>query len=164
MGNKAIFLDRDGTIIIDKHYLHDPDQVEYFNDTFEAMKLMDQKGYQLFMVTNQSGIGRGMFKVEDMHKVHEKMINDLNKEGVVIKDVAFCPHSPDDNCECRKPSAQMIKELMSKHKISEGYMIGDKVIDAQAGINAGIQGVHLTQSKSEYESYSTLLEFAKSLP
>ena len=77
MTKKAIFLDRDGTIIIDKHYLHDPNQVEYFEDTFEALKLMANKGYDLFMVTNQSGIGRGMFKVEDMHKVHEKIIKDL---------------------------------------------------------------------------------------
>jgi len=163
MTKKAIFLDRDGTIIIDKHYLHDPNQVEYFEDTIEALQLMTNKGYELFMVTNQSGIGRGMFKVEDMHKVHEKIIKDLMQEGIVIKDVAFCPHSPDENCDCRKPSPKMILDLMQKHGIEQGFMIGDKAIDAECGIAAGIEGVHLTNSDSEYPKFKRLIEFAKSI-
>lgn len=164
MGNKAVFFDRDGTIIVDKHYLHDPDQVEYLPDAFEALKLIQDKGYRIFMVTNQSGIGRGYFQVENMHKVHERMIAQLSQKGINIEDVAYCPHAPDDGCECRKPSPEMITSLMKKHGITEGFMIGDKTIDAEAGIAAGIEGYHLTQGDSEYPKVRTLTEFAKLLP
>ena len=94
---------------------------------------------------------------------YEKIIKDLMQEGIVIKDVAFCPHSPDENCDCRKPSPKMILDLMQKHGIEQGFMIGDKAIDAECGIAAGIEGVHLTNSDSEYPKFKKLIEFAKSI-
>lgn len=163
MGIKAVFFDRDGTLIVDKHYLHDPDQVEYLPDAFEALALIQEKGYRLFMVTNQSGIGRGFFEQKDMELVHERILSDLKKQGITMEDVAFCPHAPDDGCKCRKPNPSMITSLMKKHGITEGFMIGDKTIDAEAGIAAGIEGVHLTEGESEYPHVRTLMEFAQNL-
>lgn len=164
MEKKAVFFDRDGTIIEDKHYLRDPNQVEYLPDAFEALKLVQDKGYLLFLVTNQSGIGRGYFAQKDMEQVHQAIISVLAKNGIIIEDIAFCPHAPEDGCECRKPKPKMIKDLMRKHGVKSGYMIGDKDIDAEAGIAAGIRGVHLTMGESEYPNVKTLMEFAKSLP
>ncbi len=164
MGKKAVFLDRDGTLIIDKHYLHSPDEVEFLPDAFSALQAIRDKGYHLFMVTNQSGIGRGMFKEADMHRVHERIISDLAEENIVLEDVAFCPHAPDDGCDCRKPAPKMILDLMKRHNIENGFMIGDKPIDAQAGIAAGIEGVHLTQGDSEYTKVESLTKFAEGLP
>lgn len=164
MSKKAVFFDRDGTLIVDKHYLHDPDQVEFLPDAFTALRTIRDKGYKIFMVTNQSGIGRGMFKVEDMHKVHDKIVEVLADEGITVEDIAFCPHSPDDDCECRKPSPKMITDLMQKHGIEEGFMIGDKTIDASSGTAAGIHGYHLTEGDSEYPQVKTLTEFAQSIP
>lgn len=161
--NKAIFLDRDGTIIKDKHYLCDPAGIEFYDDAFEALRLMSAKGYRLFLVTNQSGIGRGMFSEEQMHQVHQELERLLAQQNISLTDIAFCPHSPDEHCSCRKPHPKMILDLMQKHQIStSSYMIGDKDIDAQAGINAQIHGVVIGQSQ-HYASFPSLLEFARSL-
>lgn len=164
MGKKAVFLDRDGTLIVDKHYLSDPDQVEFLPDAFKALAMIQNKGYMIFLVTNQSGIGRGYFKKEDMELVHERIASELQRQRIDLHGVAFCPHSPDDGCDCRKPSPKMIQDLMKEHEVTEGYMLGDKAIDAQAGIAAGIQGFHLTEGESEYPKVFSLLEFAQLLP
>jgi D-glycero-D-manno-heptose 1,7-bisphosphate phosphatase len=163
---KAVFFDRDGTLIIDKHYLHDPDEVEYFKDTFSALKSIQSKGYQLFMVTNQSGIGRGMFTEDQMHKVHNKMLKDFEHVGILMRDIKFCPHSPDDQCDCRKPSPRMIDELVKQYNIDRfnSYMIGDKTIDAECGENARVKGFMIIKEDPKYRSFKSLTEFADFLP
>jgi D-glycero-D-manno-heptose 1,7-bisphosphate phosphatase len=141
--------------------------MEYFSDTFKALHLLQSLGYDLFIVTNQSGVGRGYFALENVYVVHKQLQNDMRENKLLpFKDFAICPHAPDDACECRKPSGKMIKDLLEKYSLSadESYMVGDKVIDAESGKNAGIQGVLIraTQSK-DYPSFKTLLEFANSL-
>lgn len=147
MKNKAVFFDRDGTLIIDKHYLSNPDDVVYFDDTFHVLKTLQERGYLLFIVTNQSGIGRGFFSESEMHQVHQKMLYDFQKEGIEIKDIVFCPHSPEDNCDCRKPHPRLINELCEKYQVdpTKSFMIGDKDIDAECGINANMGGIKLTK-------------------
>src|SRR6476620_11750068 len=114
---KAIFLDRDGKLILDKNYLSRVEDMEYFPDTLKALHLFQQLGYELFIVTNQSGVGRGYFALESVHVIHRQLQNDLRENKLApIKDFAICPHSPDDNCDCRKPSGKMITELIWKHK------------------------------------------------
>ncbi len=141
--------------------------MEYFLDTFKALQLLQTLGYELFIVTNQSGVGRGYFALENVYVIHKQLQNDMRENKLQpFKDFAICPHSPDDACDCRKPSGKMITDLMTKyHLTAEGsYMVGDKLIDAECGKNAGIQGVLIraTQSK-DYPSFKTLLEFATSL-
>jgi len=141
--------------------------MEYFPDTMKALKLFEQLGYELFVVTNQSGVGRGYFSLENVYVIHKQLQNDLREQKLVtFKDFAICPHSPDDKCECRKPSGKMIKDLMEKHHISpeHSYMVGDKLIDAEAGKNAGIQGILVRhQHASDFPFFKTLLDFANSL-
>ncbi len=133
----------------------------------KALQLMQTLGYELFVVTNQSGVGRGYFSLESVYVIHRQLQNDLRENKLQpFKDFAICPHSPDENCQCRKPSGQMIQELIEKHHIDpkQSYMLGDKVIDADSGKNAGVTGILVRhQHKSDYPFYKTLLEFAQSL-
>lgn len=142
--------------------------MEYFSDTMKALKLFEQMGYDLFIVTNQSGVGRGYFSLEHVYVIHKQLQNDLREQKLVpFKDFAICPHSPDDKCECRKPSGKMIKDLMEKHNIGaeNSYMVGDKLIDAEAGKNAGIQGIVVRHQHkdNQFPFFKTLLDFANSL-
>jgi UDP-N-acetylmuramoyl-tripeptide--D-alanyl-D-alanine ligase len=141
--------------------------MEYFPDSLKALSLFQQLGYETFIVTNQSGVGRGYFSLEAVYVIHKQLQNDLRINKLQpFKDFAICPHSPDDNCKCRKPSGNMILELMTKYQLdpSQCYMVGDKVIDAEAGKNAGVQGVIVRHHKhADFPFFKTLLEFAQSL-
>lgn len=143
------------------------EDIEYFSDTLKALQLLQQQGYELFVVTNQSGVGRGYFSLENVYVIHKQLQNDLREYKLSpFKDFAICPHSPDDVCECRKPSGKMILDLMEKYNITPdlSYMVGDKLIDAEAGMDAGIQGIIIRQSTtSDFPFFKTLLEFAQSL-
>ena len=141
--------------------------MEYFPDTLKALKELQKLGYELFIVTNQSGVGRAYFSLENVYVIHRQLQNDLRESKIApFKDFAICPHSPDDNCECRKPSPKMILDLMEKYHIDpdQSYMIGDKVIDAECGRNAGIQGILVRHPhKSDFPFFKTLLDFVNSL-
>ena len=126
-------------------------------------------GFELFVVTNQSGVGRGYFSLESVYVIHRQLQNDLRAHKLeAFKDFAICPHAPSDHCLCRKPSGQMIKDLIEKHHINpkHSYMVGDKLIDAESGQNAQIQGIIVRQKpskESDFPFFKTLLEFAQSL-
>ena len=121
------------------------------------------------MVTNQSGVGRGYFSLESVYVIHRQLQNDLRAQKLeVFKDFAICPHAPAENCHCRKPSGQMIKDLMEKYHINakQSFMIGDKLIDAESGENAQIQGIlvrHKPSQENHFPFFKTLLEFAQTL-
>ncbi len=164
---KAIFLDRDGTLILDKNYLSRVEDMEYFPDTMKALQLLQQLGFELFLVTNQSGVGRGYFSLESVYVIHRQLQNDMRAQKLSpFKDFAICPHSPDEGCECRKPSGKMIKDFVEKYNLSAEHcwMIGDKIIDAEAGKNAGIKSAIIRHHESkDYPYFKTLLDFANSL-
>lgn len=168
---KAIFLDRDGTIIWDKNYLASSADIEYYPDTLSALKLMIKKGYRLYIITNQSGVGRGYFTLETVHEIHQVIDQDMIAQGLpAFAGWGICPHAPDQKCQCRKPSPKLILDFMKKDKITpEGsWMVGDKVIDAECGVSASIQGAIVREStlsqNKEHPYFKTLLEFAQSLP
>ena len=160
-------MDRDGTIILDKNYLSRVEEMEYFPDTMKALQLLQYLGYELFIVTNQSGVGRGYFSLENVYVIHRQLQNDMRENKLSpFKDFGICPHSPDDNCECRKPSPKMLTDLIAKYHVNpdQSYMVGDKLIDAECGRNAGIQGVIIRHHQNkDFPYYKTLLEFAQSL-
>ena len=137
--NKAVFLDRDNTIIYDAPYMADPGKVEIMPGVVKALRKFRQAGYMLIIVTNQSGIGRGMFTEEAMLQVHKKLRELFGSKGVSFDDIFYCPHSPEDNCECRKPLPGMLLEAAAKHNIdfAESIMIGDKIADVESGIASG---------------------------
>jgi len=144
---KAAFLDRDGVINIDKGYVHKIENFEFKEGIFELLKLLQEKGFTLFVVTNQSGIARGYYTIKEFENLTEYMLNELRKKGIEIKEVAFCPHHPDENCECRKPKPAMILNLAKKYNIDlkESIMIGDKLSDIKAGESAGIEKNYLVK-------------------
>lgn len=168
---KAIFLDRDGTIIWDKNYLARVEDIEYYADTLSALKLMLKKGYRLYVITNQSGVGRGFFDLKTVHQIHQAIDHDLLNQGLpAFSGWAICPHAPEQGCECRKPHPKLIMDIVKKEKIDpqKSWMVGDKVIDAECGVNASLRGALVREPKladtKEHPFFKTLLEFAESLP
>jgi D-glycero-D-manno-heptose 1,7-bisphosphate phosphatase len=143
MNKKAIFFDRDNTLIIDTNYMHKLEDLKYFPDTIEVLKKFQDAGYILFIITNQSGVGRGYFTIEQMHAFNNHMLADFTAQGVNFTDLAYCPHSPDDSCDCRKPHPKLINVLCDKYQIdkTQSFMVGDKSSDVLAGENAGMTGI-----------------------
>jgi len=133
----AVFLDRDGTIIKDADHLSSVDELEVFEFAVEALCLLKEKGFLLIVLTNQSGIARGFFDEAAMRTVHDALQMQLHD---LIDAIYFCPHGPDDGCDCRKPGVGMIKQAASEHSIdlANSWIIGDKKSDVETGFNAGI--------------------------
>ena len=134
----AIFLDRDGTLIEEVNFLSRVEDLRVFPYTLEALSLLKDAGRQIFVVTNQSGIGRGIYDVDAMHSIHDAIQLHL---GGLIDAFYHCPHLPCDGCECRKPGLGMIRSAMADNRIdlAESWMIGDKKIDVETGQNAGMK-------------------------
>ena len=124
---KTIFLDRDGVINNEISYLHKIDEFVFIEGIFKACQNFKNLGYQIIIVTNQSGISRGYFSEEDFHTITDWMLIQFEINGVNILDVFHCPHSPEANCSCRKPKPGMFIQAKKKHKINmdESWMIGD---------------------------------------
>ena len=137
--NKAIFLDRDGTVITDEGYLDDPERVKIYPGVIAPLCEFRKAGYLLILISNQSGIGRGMFSETEMMKVNDRMLDLFRKENVEFDDILICPHTPEDNCECRKPEPKLLTDSAEKLNIdlANSAIIGDKVSDADCGIAAG---------------------------
>jgi D-glycero-D-manno-heptose 1,7-bisphosphate phosphatase len=137
--SRAVFLDRDGTINVDRHYLSDPAQFELIPGTIEALQKLTKAGFRLFVVTNQSGIGRGYYTEADMHRVNDRMLELLSPHGIHFERIYFSPEAPEVPSYGRKPSPQFLFDARDHFGInlSRSYMIGDKFIDVQTGWNAG---------------------------
>ena len=136
---RSVFLDRDGTVIEDKSYLGDPAGVQLLPGAGEGLALLAGRGLGLFIVTNQSGIGRGYFSLDDYLACRAQLNKILAAEGVEISDEAFCPHDPDAGCACRKPAVGMWEELRRRHSLTPEtcLIIGDKAGDLEFGYAAG---------------------------
>ena len=137
----AVFLDRDGTLIEDKDYLHKPEEVVIFPGAIEALKRLQDAGFKLVMVTNQSGVGRGYFTMADVDKVHEHIQALLARSGVSLEKIYVAPEAPDQPSRGRKPSPQFLFDARDQLNLDLGasYMIGDKLIDLECGWNAGVK-------------------------
>jgi D-glycero-D-manno-heptose 1,7-bisphosphate phosphatase len=154
MKRPAIFLDRDGTLIEEVNFLSSVDDLKIFPFTAEALRVLKNKGFAIIVVTNQSGIGRGIFSVVDMHAIHEKIKRELPG---MIEAFYFCPHLPENGCECRKPRIGMILAACEDLNLSvEGsWMIGDKSLDIEAGQNAGLSTILVRTGYGEMEARRT---------
>ena len=145
---RAVFLDRDGTINVDRHYLSDPAQFELIPGTPAALRQLMDAGFRLFVVTNQSGIGRGYYSENDMHRVNQRMIELLAPVGIHFEQIYFSPEAPEVPSYGRKPSPQFLHDARDQFGIdlSRSFMIGDKFIDVQTGWNAGTQASLLVRT------------------
>lgn len=139
--NRAVFLDRDGTIIVEKEYLHRPEEVVFLPYAGAALKQLQDAGFKLFLVTNQSGVGRGYFTLADVEKVHEHLTRKLAKDGVRVGKIYVAPEAPDEPSRGRKPSPQFLFDARDEFGVdlAQSYMIGDKLIDLECGWNAGVK-------------------------
>ncbi len=141
---RAIFLDRDGTIIEEKGYLNTPEQIRFKKGVIEGLKLLQEYGFYLFIVTNQSGVKRGWVSRKRVERINRTLIRLLKSQKVFIKDIEVCYHHPKERCGCRKPAPFMIYRLLFKYPevaISESFVIGDKDSDVQLALNTGAKGI-----------------------
>ncbi len=144
--NKAVLLDRDGTIIVDHGYMHDPAQIEFLPGAVEALQRLSRGGYLLIIITNQSGIARGYFSQEQYEVFHAAFVEALKSNGVALATSQMCPHAPSDGCHCRKPYPYMALEAMAQCEVdpSQSYMFGDKDSDVECGEAAGVTSRKIT--------------------
>jgi histidinol-phosphate phosphatase family protein len=137
----AVFIDRDGTLMRDVDYCGDPNEVAVFEEVSTALQRLKAGGYKIIVITNQSGIGRGYFNEKTYRAVEEE---DARQVGAGLIDATyFCPHSPDEACQCRKPAPGMVTQAAGEHSIdlSRSYFIGDKDSDVQCGRRAGTKTI-----------------------
>lgn len=148
--------------------MSDPKDITYFPDTKDALEMIQNKGYEVFIISNQSGIGRGMYTLEDADRVFDQMQKDMESWGLKpYLEIVYCPHAPEDNCDCRKPSPKLLKALIKKWDINpeESYMVGDKLSDALAGKAAGLNSFLVGDMESdEFFVFKDRLAFSESLP
>ncbi len=161
--NKAVFLDRDGTINVDKAYLFKPEDFVWIKGAKGAIKYAHDKGYLVIIVTNQSGVARGYFGEDDVKALHKFINDELQKINTKIDAFYYCPHHPEASalkykveCNCRKPKSGMILQAAKDYNIdlSSSWIFGDKERDILAGKNAGVKG-------AIFNSEDDLCEFIK---
>jgi D-glycero-D-manno-heptose 1,7-bisphosphate phosphatase len=136
---RFIVLDRDGTVIVERHYLSAPEDVELIPQAASALRELRDAGLGLVLVTNQSAIGRGFFDPSRLEAIHEQLRQLLRKEGVELDGIYVCPHRPEDDCSCRKPKTGLLdlasREL--KFDLPSSFVVGDKPCDIELGRRAG---------------------------
>ena len=145
----AAFLDRDGVLNFDDGYIGTRDRIRWTPGVVSAIRTLNEAGYLVFVITNQSGVARGMFSEQDVHDLHDWMRDELQRDGARIDDFRFCPHHADGSvadyavdCECRKPKPGMLRDLMKAWPVrTQGsFVIGDKPSDVEAAKAAGLPG------------------------
>lgn len=143
---RAIFLDRDGTIIVDKGYLSDPHDVMFEHNAVAGLRAMAASGFALVVVSNQSGIGRGLFPRAAADAVNARIAEMLLQQGIRLAGFYICPHAPDAGCGCRKPLPGLILQASAELdlNINASFMIGDKQCDLELARNVGATGILLT--------------------
>ncbi len=139
--SRAIFLDRDGTIIEERNYLSRVEDVVLIPGAGAALRRLQQAGFKLFIVSNQSGVGRGYFTLADVEKVNEHLLQELGRDQVRFEKIYIAPEAPDAPSRGRKPSPQFLLDARDELGVdlAQSYMIGDKLIDLECGWNAGLK-------------------------
>jgi D-glycero-D-manno-heptose 1,7-bisphosphate phosphatase len=139
--NRAVFLDRDGTMIVEKNYLHRAEDVHIFPATRTGLKKLCDAGFKLFIVSNQSGVGRGYFTMADVEKVNQYMCAELARDGIHFEKIYIAPEKPDEPSHGRKPSPQFLFDARDEFDLdlSQSFLIGDKLIDLECGWNASVK-------------------------
>ena len=138
---RAVFLDRDGTLIEEKGYLSDPDNVAPFTGAADALLSLQTAGFKLFVVSNQSGVGRGFFTMREVERVHERMTQCFARNGVRFERIYVAPEAPGQPSRGRKPSPQFLLDARAEFGLDlpSSYVIGDKLSDLECGWNAGVK-------------------------
>lgn len=164
---KALFLDRDGVINIEKDYLYKIEDFEFIDGIFEVCKKYQDLGYAIIVVTNQSGIARGMYTERNFRQLTRWMHAQFLAQGITLTAVYHCPHHPEisGECECRKPKPGMFLEAQEEHNIDlkNSLLIGDKERDIEAALNAGLQESYLFTQRDEQTKATKIIHTLKEL-
>jgi D-glycero-D-manno-heptose 1,7-bisphosphate phosphatase len=155
--NKAVFLDRDGVINKEIGYLHKITDFIFIEGVFKSCNYFLKNGFKLIIITNQSGIGRGYYQEKDFYLLNQWMHDQFERHGITILETFFCPHLPEQDCNCRKPKPGLIKEASQKYNIDlkNSWMIGDKEVDIKAANSAGISNTILVQTGHKIDESKT---------
>src|ERR1035441_4026838 len=159
--NKAVFLDRDGVLNRERgDYTFRMEDFEILPDVAKALQLLQKAGYLLIIISNQSGIGRGLFKIEDAEKLHNYLLDTLKKGNVKIEEVYYCVHHPETgSCLCRKPDSLNVEKALARFNINPvlSYFIGDKERDLIAGEKVGVKGILMQSNTSLAEAIQPVI-------
>lgn len=142
--HKAIFLDRDGVINVERGYTHRLEDFVILPDLIEVLQLLQQKGYLLIIVSNQSGVAKELYKQSEVEVLHNYLIKELSTHNITISEIYYCVHHPDvSHCICRKPDSLFLEKALARFNIdpAKSYFIGDKDRDVEAGKKAGVEGI-----------------------
>ncbi|MBF0622673.1 MAG: D-glycero-beta-D-manno-heptose 1,7-bisphosphate 7-phosphatase [Magnetococcales bacterium] len=169
---KTILLDRDGVLNTDRFdYVYTPDQLAPIPEALRALRLLKQARYRIIVITNQACIGRGLITEDQLTAIHQQLISLVEAAGSAIDDIFYCPHHPDDGCNCRKPLPGLIDQAHSKWSFerSETWLVGDSLRDIQAGNQAGCKtamvrtghGMEHCKKVTDTPVYDDLLDFVQ---
>jgi D-glycero-D-manno-heptose 1,7-bisphosphate phosphatase len=139
MNDKVVILDRDGTMVIDRGYLDDPAGLEFLPGAADGLRSLYSQGYRLVVITNQSGVGRGLFSIERVHAMNARLERMVEEAGAKLERIYFCPHAPDAGCDCRKPALRLLTQAEAElgFEPDSAIVIGDKESDVEFGRRAG---------------------------
>lgn len=151
---KVVFFDRDGTLIYDKIYLNDPNQIEYLPGVFQGLRLLRDQGFEFIVVTNQSGVPRGLVDIDNLHAIHKKIRSQCALEGIDILQFYYAPFLVESNHPSRKPNPGMLEMGLRDFKVhrQSSWMVGDRMTDVEAGHRAHLKTVFLHGTEKPTES------------
>jgi D-glycero-D-manno-heptose 1,7-bisphosphate phosphatase len=158
--NKAVFMDRDGTIIEDIGYLNHPGAIQFIPGSIDAIKKLNASGYKVIVITNQAGVARGLVSENMLQTIDKTLHKWLLSSGAHLDGIYYCPHHPEHGyypykqiCECRKPHPGLIKKAQRDFNIdlAQSYMVGDKATDIEAGQKAGVKTIHVLSGRGKDE-------------
>ena len=156
---KVVFLDRDGTIIVEPpdEQVDTLEKLELIPGVIQGLRLLTERGYELVMATNQDGLGTPMHPIANFEKPQQKLLKILEGEGIRFSGILICPHTATDNCECRKPKTGLVKEYLSRAgiELSKSFVMGDRETDVQFGKNIGCKTIRLTAEGTSRADYVT---------
>jgi D-glycero-D-manno-heptose 1,7-bisphosphate phosphatase len=154
MNDKVVILDRDGTMVIDRGYLGDPAGLEFLPKAEEGLRSLYSQGYRLVVITNQSGVGRGLFPIERVYAMNARLERMVEEAGAKLERVYFCPHAPDAACACRKPALRLMTQAAADLGFDpiSAIVIGDKESDMEFGRRAGALTMLIRKPESRHVS------------
>jgi len=161
MMEKVVFLDRDGVINVDSpDYIKTWSEFQFISGSLEALTLLNEFGFTVFIITNQSAVNRGMIPEAVLHEMHDNMRRAVENQGGYIADIFYCPHRPDEGCGCRKPKPGLIEQAQQRHRLdlSTAWMVGDSAKDIMCARNAGCGHAILVRTGNGRSSERLLCE------
>ncbi|MBY0369314.1 HAD family hydrolase [bacterium] len=176
MSARVVVLDRDGTIVEDRHYIRNPDDIIFLPGAIEGLKQIQEKGYPLYLVSNQSGVGRGLITEKEFQAVHKRFLELCTQNGIAFEEIAYCFHAPEESCPCRKPAPGLAPREFHGQKIlwSESFVAGDHEPDLGLAASLGAKPCLVKTGKGPItlqkplpqgtQVFETILEFSDFLP